>query len=99
MASLDLAVLTVSELRLLLSKSEVTSAKLVDLYVARIRQHDDYLRAVLQIAPTARANAQRLDDERRNGRVRGPLHGIPVLLKVGVGLENVMLIMIQTHGW
>ena len=61
-----------------------TSRRLVDLYSERIRALDrtgPTLRAVIELNPDAAAIADRLDAERRAGRVRGPLHGIPVLIK------------------
>jgi len=61
-----------------------TSAELVRQYQARIRALDQggpHLRAVLELNPEAPASAAALDAERKAGKVRGPLHGIPVLLK------------------
>ena len=62
----------------------VTSAQLVDAYLARIAAYDAQgpeLNAMIRLNPRARAEAVRLDQERRAGNVRGPLHGIPVVLK------------------
>jgi Asp-tRNA(Asn)/Glu-tRNA(Gln) amidotransferase A subunit family amidase len=47
-----------------------------------IGKYDGYLKAVLVKSPEALRQADALDEERRAGLVRGPLHGIPVLLKV-----------------
>ena len=67
-----------------LAARRVTSEQLVTLYTARIRELDQNgptLRSVLAVNPRAVDDARRLDEERAAGRVRGPLHGIPILLK------------------
>lgn len=61
-----------------------SSAQLVDAYLARIAAYDQRgpaLNAILRLNPAARREAIALDAERRRGSVRGPLHGIPILLK------------------
>lgn len=82
MHKIDCLTITAAELQDLLTAGKITSVKLVESYITQISNHDDYLRAVLSICPTALRQAKRLDAERRDGRVRGPLHGIPVLIKV-----------------
>jgi amidase len=67
-----------------LAARRVTSEQLVTLYTARIRELDQNgptLRSVLAVNPRAVDDARRLDEERAAGRVRGPLHGIPILIK------------------
>ena len=62
----------------------VTSHDLVEKYLARIKAYDQAgpaLNAVLTLNPQALAEADALDAERKAGRVRGPMHGIPVLVK------------------
>jgi amidase len=87
--------LTVAELRVLLDEGTVTSAQLVDAYLRRIDAYDRDradrlgLRAVLSVAPTARAEARRLDAERARGHVRGPLHGIPVVVKDNIDTRDL----------
>ncbi|MBL8960546.1 MAG: amidase, partial [Gemmatimonadetes bacterium] len=61
-----------------------SSVQLVESYLARIAAYDQRgpgLNAIIRLNPNARRDAARLDLERRRGAVRGPLHGIPVLLK------------------
>jgi amidase len=75
---------SVTELQDALSRGEVTSVELVDAYLARIAAYDDAgpaLNAILQVNPNARAEAARLDAERAARGPRGPLHGIPIILK------------------
>ena len=65
-------------------QGRVTSLQLVDLYLARIARLDragPSLHSVLALNPRARADAVALDRERAAGHVRGPLHGIPLLIK------------------
>ncbi|GAA0358450.1 amidase [Bowmanella denitrificans] len=72
------------QLQQLMSGGELTSEQLVNFYLHRIDQYDDQglaLNAVISLDPSAIRQARELDIERQQGRVRGPLHGIPVLLK------------------
>jgi amidase len=67
-----------------LAASRVSSEGLVAQYLARIRDLDHNgpaLRSVLALNPRASDDARRLDAERARGQVRGPLHGIPLLIK------------------
>jgi amidase len=67
-----------------LAQGKWTSAKLVELYLGRIDAIDrsgPKLGAVLALNPDAASIAAALDQERKSGKVRGPLHGIPILLK------------------
>ena len=72
----------------------LTSRALTQAYLDRIRQIDDagpMLNAVIEISATAIADAEKLDVERTAGKVRGPLHGIPILIKDNidsVGMVN-----------
>jgi amidase len=60
----------------------LTSRLLVELYLSRIQAIDPGLGAFVQVlAEPARREADRLDDERRRGKLRGPLHGVPTAIK------------------
>lgn len=75
---------TVADLQAEMTAGRLTAVQLVDLYLARIAAYDHQgpsLNALVTVNPRARAEARARDDERRAGRVRGPLHGIPVLVK------------------
>ena len=83
-AGFDVAEASIPELQAALESGQVTSVDLVDAYLARIAAYDrsgPMLNAIVRVHPEARAQAERLDLERVEGRVRGPLHGIPILLK------------------
>jgi len=70
-----------------------TARAITELYIRRIEALDrrgPELRHVLEINPDALEIAERLDAERRAGRVRGPLHGIPVLLKDNIDTHDRM---------
>ncbi|WP_119719452.1 amidase [Cognatilysobacter tabacisoli] len=67
-----------------MERGETTSARLTAAYLRRIAAIDDggpRLNAVIEVNPDAAEEAAARDDERQAGRVRGPLHGIPVLIK------------------
>ena len=81
---MDLTEADIAGLQRLMEEGAATSADLVRACLARIEAVDragPRLNAVLSVNPHALAIAANLDDERRAGKVRGPLHGIPVLIK------------------
>lgn len=80
----DLAEADITTLQQQLGEGRITSVSLTRAYLARIAALDDAgprLDAVIELNPNAVADAETLDEERRAGKARGPLHGIPVLLK------------------
>jgi amidase len=88
---IDLQTATIPDLQAALASGQVTSVQLVDAYTARIAAFDaagPRLNAVRDLSATARPQAAALDAERAAGHVRGPLHGIPVLLKDNVGTAD-----------
>jgi amidase len=75
---------SITELGSDLAAGRVTSVQLVDAYLARITAYDKQgpsINAIITLNPKAREDARRLDAERKKGKLRGPLHGIPVLVK------------------
>src|SRR5512136_1105851 len=75
---------TIRQLQQRLTSGELTSLALTQAYLQRIESLDrngPLVNAVIESNPEAEAIADALDAERRAGRVRGPLHGIPILLK------------------
>ena len=83
-ATVDVHEASVATLQEALSAGRTTAVALVDSYLARIAAYDQagpQLNAIIRVNPKARAEAAALDRERRAGRVRGPLHGIPVIIK------------------
>ncbi len=75
---------TVAELEAAMAAGQLTSEKLVELCLARIQAYDSQgpkLHAVMHLNAKALEQARALDAERKAGKVRSPLHGIPVVLK------------------
>jgi amidase len=75
---------SIAQLGARMASGELTAVALVRAYAERIDAIDrdgPALRSVLEVNPDAEGIARALDDERRAGRVRGPLHGIPLLVK------------------
>ncbi len=80
----DVAEQSISDLATALDSGEVTSRELVAAFLARIETFDQQgpaLNAMVVINPNAFRDADALDAERSAGRVRGPLHGIPIVVK------------------
>ena len=81
---------TVADLQARMQSGSLTSRALVDAYLARIRELDPQLRSVLEVNPDAASIADALDQERKTKGPRGPLHGIPVLIKDNVATADKM---------
>ena len=82
-----------TELQAAMSSGKLTSKQLVMAYLARIREVDKSgprINSIIEINPDAIAIATALDKERKAGRVRGPLHGIPLLLKDNIATADKM---------
>src|SRR5438105_15099055 len=80
----DPANCSLAELAADLAEGRVASAELVAFYLGRIAQIDragPTLNSVIAVNPNAHADAAERDAERQKGEVRGPLHGIPILIK------------------
>ncbi|NUU61511.1 amidase family protein [Paenibacillus agri] len=73
-----------------MTAGRVTSEDLVNIYLERIRKYDPVLRSVLELNPQAIDIARTLDHERKDKGPRGPLHGIPVLLKDNIDTHDDM---------
>lgn len=72
---------TIPEMQAALASGRVTSHQLVLDYLARIATYEDKLHAAITVNPNALKEADELDRERKEGHIRGPLHGIPIALK------------------
>ncbi|WP_339253983.1 amidase family protein [Sporosarcina sp. FSL W8-0480] len=72
---------TIRQMQQKMGNNEINSEELVIMYLQRISEVDQTVNAILEINPEALQIARSLDEERRSGKVRSLLHGIPVLLK------------------
>ena len=72
---------TIADMRLAMERGRSTSRAIVQQSLDRIARYEGRLNAVITVNPRAIEEAAARDDERRRGRVRGPLHGIPIALK------------------
>jgi amidase len=90
---LDVVEASIAQLQEAMQGGRLTSKQLTSLYLARIKAVDKAgpkLNAVIELNPDALAIAQALDAERRAKGARGPLHGIPILLKDNIATADEM---------
>ena len=83
----------ISELQSMMTAGELTARRLVELYLERIDAIDrngPKLNSVIETNPDALIIASNLDEERRHGKTRGPLHGIPILIKDNIDTHDRM---------
>ncbi|KAJ6139924.1 hypothetical protein N7471_006410, partial [Penicillium samsonianum] len=81
---------TIDQIQAELEIGTFTGVQLLKCYMDRVYQTQPYLNAILQVNPDAFAIAQMLDDERADGTVRGPLHGIPFIVKDNIASKDRM---------
>ncbi|HEU5198626.1 MAG TPA: amidase [Ktedonobacterales bacterium] len=89
----DLVEVTIAELQSWMASGKTTARELVNLYQQRIDaidRHGPKVNSVLELNPDAEAIAAALDEERRKKGPRGPLHGIPMLLKDNIDTHDKM---------
>src|SRR5689334_23974682 len=84
---------TIPEMQQAMKDGRVTSRQLVEQYLQRIALYNDKINALITVNPKALEEADRLDAERKSGKVRGNLHGIPVALK-----DNILTTDMRTTG-
>jgi len=84
MAVINRLTTTASELQDLLREGKSNSVDALTAYLEQIDAQDSWLKAVIATPPRHQLfeRAKLLDDERRQGKIRGPLHGIPIFIKV-----------------
>src|SRR5437870_7999044 len=89
-AGFDFIEATIPQLQAAMASGALTSAGLTMGYIKRIQSLNPTLHAVIEVNPNAVAIATALDNERRAGNVRGPLHGIPILVKDNIATDDNM---------
>ena len=84
---------SIPEMRVALEQKRITSREIVLQYLTRIAMHEDQLNAIITVNRDALKEADERDRERAAGKIRGPLHGIPVALK-----DNIHTTRMPTTG-
>ena len=89
-ADFDFVEATIPQLQAAMASGALTSKDLTRGYIHRMQSLNPTLNAVIEVNPNAIAIATALDNERRQGHVRGPLHGIPLLVKDNIATDDNM---------
>lgn len=89
-ADVTLEEATVSGLQTAMASGQTTARKIAEGYLSRIAEIDKKLNSIIELNPDALAIADQCDAERKASKVRGPLHGIPVLLKDNIDTADKM---------
>lgn len=88
--ALDLTEKTVADLQMMMQKGTATSVAITAGYLARIRTLDKKVNSMIELNPDALSIARQRDLERRNAKLKGPLHGIPVVIKDNIDTADKM---------
>ncbi len=94
MKDLNLEEITIDELQQKMASGEQSSKSITKMYLKRIQDIDKNgpeLNSVIEINPDAIAIAEKMDAERKAGKLRGPMHGIPVLIKDNINTGDKMM--------
>ena len=92
-ADFSLNEISISELQAQMQAGKLSAQSIVQRYLKRIAEIDrsgPRLNAIIELNPDAPDIARKLDEERRQGKLRGPLHGIPVLIKDNINTADKM---------
>lgn len=87
----ELVETTIRSLQARMRSKQLTARRLTEMYIERIKSLDPKVRSVIELNPDALAIADRMDRERKGGRTRSMLHGIPILIKDNIDTADKML--------
>ena len=88
-APIDVTKMSISDLQTAMDNGYLDSETLVNIYLERINKYDYLFNSINQINNDAVEEAKKLDKERDSGNVRGPLHGIPILVKTNIDVVGM----------
>jgi amidase len=88
--STQLNEITILELQAKMKSGELSARRIAEIYLERIREIDPKLNSVIEINPDALAIADQMDKERKKGKIRSQMHGIPVLIKDNIDTADKM---------
>lgn len=89
-ADFEIEEATIGSLQEAMAAGETTAKRIVNSYLKRIREIDPKINSMIELNPDAATIAADLDRERKAGKVRGPLHGIPVVIKDNIDTADKM---------
>ncbi|CAN5383477.1 amidase [soil metagenome] len=89
-ADINLEEATVAGFQAAMTASQTSARKIAEGYLARIADIDKKLNSIIELNPYALAIADQMDAERKAGKSRGPLHGIPILIKDNIDTADKM---------
>ena len=89
--TIELQDATIDELQAAMNAGRLTSKKLTQMYIDRIHVYDESLKlnSIISVSPYALSEAAKFDRERKQGKVRGPLHGIPIIVKDNIDVKGI----------
>lgn len=88
-APVDVTKMSIDELMEAMDKGYLTSETLVNIYLERIEAYDEMFNSINQLNEHALEQAKELDEEREAGKLRGKLHGIPILVKCNIDVYGM----------
>src|SRR3954465_14392299 len=88
-ASFSVVEATIPQMRDAMAAGRLTSRQLVAEYLTRIALYEHRLHAAIAVNPRALEGGDALDRDRAAGRIRGPLHGVPIALKDNIHTTNM----------
>ena len=80
---------TIREMQTAMQQGRITSREIVLQYLTRIATYEDKLNAIIAVNPHALEEAEARDRERAQGKIRGPLHGVPIALKDNIHTSDM----------